>query len=49
VASLTPPVPPLVTRLAQGPLEPKSGTVADPLAADRASVDDAVAAHPRPR
>jgi radical SAM-linked protein len=49
VAGLTPPVPPLVTRLAQGPLEPKSGTVADPLAADRASVDDAVAAHPRPR
>ena len=49
VAGLTPPVPPMVTRLAQGPLEPRSGTVTDPLAADRASVDDAVAAHPHPR
>lgn len=46
VASLTPPVPPLVTRLAQGPLEQESGTVADPLAADRASVGDAVAGAP---
>jgi radical SAM-linked protein len=35
VASLTPPVPPLVTRLAQGPLEQESGQVADPLAPDR--------------
>jgi radical SAM-linked protein len=35
VASLTPPVPPKVTRLAQGPLEQESGMVADPLAADR--------------
>ncbi len=49
VADLTPPVPPLVTRLAQGPLDPESGTVADPLAADRASVDDAVVANPHPR
>ena len=35
VASLTPPVPPKVTRLAQGPLKQESGMVADPLAADR--------------
>ena len=35
VASLTPPVPPKVTRLAQGPLVQESGVVADPLAADR--------------
>jgi radical SAM-linked protein len=41
VASLTPPVPPTVTRLAQGPLEQESGTVADPLAADRARGGDA--------
>jgi radical SAM-linked protein len=32
VADLAPPVPPLVTRLAQGPLDAVSGTVADPLA-----------------
>jgi radical SAM-linked protein len=31
VADLAPPVPPLVTRLAQGPLDAVSGTVADPL------------------
>jgi radical SAM-linked protein len=49
VASLTPPVPPLVTRLAQGPLEQESGTVADPLAADRASVGDVVAGAPPQR
>ena len=49
VAGLTPPVPPMVTRLAQGPIDPESGTVADPLAADRASVGDAVAADPHPR
>ena len=30
VADLAPPVPPLVTRLAQGPLDAVSGTVADP-------------------
>jgi radical SAM-linked protein len=34
VAALTPPSPPLVTRLAQGPLRTASATVADPLAAD---------------
>jgi radical SAM-linked protein len=33
VAALTPPTPPLVTRLAQGPLHTASATVADPLAA----------------
>jgi radical SAM-linked protein len=31
VADLAPPVPPLVTRLAQGPLDAVRGTVADPL------------------
>jgi radical SAM-linked protein len=35
VAGLTPPVPPQVTRLAQGPLDEDTGTVADPLATDR--------------
>ncbi|HEX5016697.1 MAG TPA: TIGR03936 family radical SAM-associated protein [Actinomycetes bacterium] len=49
VAGLTPPVPPLVTRLAQGPLDQESGQVADPLAADRASVAGAVEADPQPR
>ncbi len=44
VASLTPPVPPTVTRLAQGPLEQESGAVADPLAADRARDGDAAGA-----
>jgi radical SAM-linked protein len=34
VAALTPPTPPLVTRLAQGPLHSANATVADPLAAD---------------
>jgi len=34
VAHLAPPTPPLVTRLAQGPLHPATATVADPLAAD---------------
>jgi len=33
VAALTPPTPPLVTRLAQGPLHTATATVADPLAA----------------
>jgi radical SAM-linked protein len=37
VADLAPPSPPVVTRLAQGPLDEADGTVADPLAADRAS------------
>jgi radical SAM-linked protein len=35
VADLAPPSPPLVTRLAQGPLDEADGTVADPLAPDR--------------
>jgi len=35
VADLAPPSPPVVTRLAQGPLDEADGTVADPLAADR--------------
>ncbi len=35
VAGLEPPAPPLVTRLAQGPLHDATATVADPLAADR--------------
>lgn len=34
VTSFAPPTPPLVTRLAQGPLEVATATVADPLAAD---------------
>ncbi len=34
VAELAPPTPPLVTRLAQGPLHPATAGVADPLAAD---------------
>jgi radical SAM-linked protein len=34
VAALTPPSPPLVTRLAQGPLHTVTATVTDPLAAD---------------
>jgi radical SAM-linked protein len=49
VAGLAPPVPPLVTRLAQGPLEQESGLVADPLAPDRAGVAGVVEAEPRPR
>jgi radical SAM-linked protein len=39
VADLAPPSPPRVTRLAQGPLDPGSGAVADPLATDRGAVD----------
>lgn len=42
VADLVPPVPPRVTRLAQGPLEAAGTTVFDPLAPDRA--DEAEAA-----
>ncbi|WP_030911544.1 TIGR03936 family radical SAM-associated protein [Streptomyces sp. NRRL F-5126] len=38
VADLAPPVPAAVTRLAQGPLDEESGTVTDPLAADREAV-----------
>jgi len=44
VASLTPPVPPKVTRLAQGPLEQENGAVADPLAPARACDGDAAGA-----
>ncbi len=40
VAALAPPVAPVVTRLAQGPLDETTGTVGDPLAADRAVVGD---------
>ena len=36
VADLAPPVPPLVTRLAQGPLDADTDGVSDPLAPDRA-------------
>jgi radical SAM-linked protein len=35
VAALTPPIPPLVTRLAQGPLHTATATVTDPLVADQ--------------
>jgi len=37
VAAFTPPIPPLVTRLAQGPLNSATATVADPLAADQSA------------
>ncbi|HEY5832872.1 TIGR03936 family radical SAM-associated protein [Streptomyces sp.] len=37
-ADLAPPVPAAVTRLAQGPLDEESGSVADPLAPDRDAV-----------
>ncbi len=43
VADLAPPLPPLVTRLAQGTLDEESGQVADPLLPDRAGLA------PRPR
>ena len=49
VAGLTPPLPPMVTRLAQGPLEQTTGQVADPLAIDRERVVGAVEADPQPR
>jgi radical SAM-linked protein len=39
VAGLEPPTPPLVTRLAQGPLHPDSARVADPLAANEKVAD----------
>jgi len=45
VADLVPPVPPRVTRLAQGPLHEAGTTVFDPLAPDR--VDEAEAARTR--
>jgi hypothetical protein len=37
VADLVPPVPPRVTRLAQGPLNPVTATVGDPFAPDRSA------------
>ncbi len=36
VSGLEPPAPPVVTRLAQGPLDEVTGTIGDPLVADRA-------------
>jgi radical SAM-linked protein len=45
VAGLVPPEAPLQTRLAQGPLDPQTGLVGDPLAPDRdASVDETTTA-----
>ncbi len=35
VGGLRPPVPPLLNRIAQGPLDPKAGTVGDPFSLDR--------------
>jgi radical SAM-linked protein len=40
VADLVPPKPPVVTRLAQGPLDGTGTTVTDPLAPDRATAGD---------
>jgi hypothetical protein len=51
VADLVPPTPPLVTRLAQGPLNVGAGTVSDPLSADRgtgSAADETVTAASRP-
>ncbi|MCZ7431222.1 TIGR03936 family radical SAM-associated protein [Streptomyces sp. WMMC1477] len=45
-AGLAPPVPAGVTRLAQGPLDEESGTVADPLAPDRDATPVATAPGP---
>jgi len=41
VAGLAPPAPPLVTRLAQGPLDAETGTVTDPLHRDQRTVSTA--------
>lgn len=41
VANLAPQSPPLVTRLAQGPLDAETGTVSDPLAPDRSAASAA--------
>jgi radical SAM-linked protein len=41
VANLAPPAPPLVTRLAQGPLDAETGTVTDPLYGDQRTVSTA--------
>lgn len=43
VADLAPPSPPLVTRLAQGPLDAVTGELADPLEPDRVQPDRATA------
>ena len=46
MADLAPPSPPLVTRLAQGPLDTETGELKDPLDADREADppgDDALA------
>jgi hypothetical protein len=46
VADLAPPSPPMVTRLAQGPLDAETGDLADPLDPDRQAAppgDDALA------
>ncbi|MFF4651898.1 TIGR03936 family radical SAM-associated protein [Streptomyces sp. NPDC001380] len=48
-ADLAPPVPAEVTRLAQGPLDEESGTVTDPLAADRAAASAVPPATAGPR
>ncbi|MEE1928393.1 TIGR03936 family radical SAM-associated protein [Streptomyces sp. TRM 70351] len=45
-AGLAPPVPPGVTRLAQGPLDEENGTVTDPLAPDRDATPAATAHGP---
>lgn len=47
VAGLAPPAPPVVTRLAQGLLDERTGEVADPLAPDR-SADSATDGDPSP-
>jgi len=41
VADLVPPSPPVVTRLAQGPLDAQTGLVGDPLVSDRAAASSA--------
>ncbi|MBB6119066.1 TIGR03936 family radical SAM-associated protein [Nocardiopsis algeriensis] len=48
VADLAPPSSPVMTRLAQGPLDETTGAIADPLAADRTAADDAEARAPQP-
>lgn len=49
VADLAPPSPPLVTRLAQGPLDTVTGGIGDPLAADRTNGTDGAAGSGRSR
>ncbi|HEX6467489.1 MAG TPA: TIGR03936 family radical SAM-associated protein [Streptosporangiaceae bacterium] len=46
VADLAPPSPPLVTRLAQGPLTAETGELADPLDPDRQALDRLVSDRP---